>query len=69
MLKKFNMSECKIAKTPSDTNEKLTSNIMKECDGITGQVPYQEAVGSLLYMAQCTRSDIQFAVTKILLTY
>lgn len=32
---------------------------------LVGKVPYQEAVGSLLFIAQCTRPDISFAVNDV----
>lgn len=62
ILTKFGMSECKPVSTPSDTNQKLSMEMCK--DSLTN-VPYQEAVGSLLYLAQGTRPDIAFAVNDV----
>lgn len=67
ILKRFGMSECKPACTPSDSNNKLSINMATE-DCSTDElkrIPYQEAVGSLLYLAQGTRPDIAFAVNDV----
>jgi hypothetical protein len=63
MLEKFGMADCKPVGTPSDTSQKLLT--AKAHEVITGKVPFQEAVGSLLYLAQCTRPDIAFAVNNV----
>ena len=68
ILCRFGMNDCKPVSTPSDTNQKLSadmcdSNEMKH-ESLTN-VPYQEAVGSLLYLAQGTRPDIAFAVNDV----
>lgn len=67
ILKRFGMEACKPACTPSDTSTKLSINM--ETDEATEEelrkIPYQEAVGSLLYLAQATRPDIAFAVNDV----
>lgn len=68
ILARFDMAECKAVVTPADLNQKLSvtmspKNEIERAD-LTG-VPYQEAVGSLLYLAQGTRPDIAFAVNDV----
>lgn len=65
ILKRFNMDRCKPVATPSDYNNKLTMRWVNDTNEITGKVPYQEAVGSLMYLAQGTRPDIAFAVGDV----
>jgi hypothetical protein len=64
-LRKFGMEDSKPVGTPSDTNKKLAASDVNEKNDLTGKIPYQEAVGSLLYLAQCTRPDIAFAVNDV----
>lgn len=66
ILKRFNMQDCKPAIVPSDPGQKLSNKMCsddqsKDCLNI----PYQEAVGCLLYLAQATRPDISFAVNDV----
>lgn len=65
ILKRFNMDKCKPVRTPSDLNNKLTLKWWNESNDLTGKVPYQEAVGSLMYLALATRPDIAFAVGDV----
>lgn len=67
ILKRFGMTESKPSGTPSDTNCKLSLNMETEEADETElkNIPYQEAVGSLLYLAQGTRPDIAFAVNNV----
>lgn len=60
LLSKFGMDEAKIKGTPMSTATRLTRGGSKEVDKT--QVPYMELVGSLLYLASCTRPDIAQAV-------
>lgn len=56
ILKRFNMEDCNPISTPSDTNQKLSINMsLEDCDKgeKISKIPYQEAVGSLLHLAQC----------------
>lgn len=68
ILAKFNMAECNPVSTPFDINTKLNKGMspknQKEMEEMEN-VPYQEAVGSLLYAAQSTRPDIAFAVNAV----
>lgn len=57
LLEKFNMLECKTADTPMDA--KLSINKSEKCNV---QFPYQQLVGSLMYLAVLTRPDIFFSV-------
>lgn len=59
------MQDAKAISMPSDPNQKLSIEMITDDDKNTGKIPYQEAVGSLLYVAQCTRPDIAFAVNDV----
>jgi len=65
VLLRFGMADCKAVGTPSDTSEKLSNTVEKDTKDLTGKVPYQEAVGSILYLAQCTRPDVAFATNNV----
>ncbi|KAK9704466.1 hypothetical protein QE152_g27839 [Popillia japonica] len=68
ILKRFKMSECTPKSTPSDTNVKLSLSMCPQNDEDRKEVlkiPYQEAVGALLYLSQGTRPDITFAVNDV----
>lgn len=68
ILERFNMSDCKPCKSPSDTNQKLSLSMCANSEAEQQElqnIPYQEAVGSLLYLAQGTRPDIAFAVNDV----
>jgi transposase InsO family protein len=63
ILEKFGMSESKPVGTPMSM-DKLCKNKNPE-KTLVGKIPYQEAIGSLLFLAQCTRPDISFAVNEV----
>lgn len=65
ILKRFGMLDCKPVGTPRETSQKLSENNITEENNLVGKIPYQEAVGSLLYLAQATRPDIAFAVNDV----
>lgn len=67
MLKRFGMGECNKIGNPCDTNTKLSINMEQENvdEQVLAKIPYQEAVGSLLFIAQATRPDIAFAVNDV----
>jgi len=57
-LGKFNMSDSNAVALPMNTGTKLTKDPQEDL----AEYPYQELVGSLLYLAVCTRPDISYAV-------
>ncbi|XP_036345999.1 secreted RxLR effector protein 161-like [Rhagoletis pomonella] len=61
------MADCRPVSTPSDYNQKLSTGMVSESadEDELAKIPYQAAVGSLLYLAQCTRPDIAFAVNDV----
>ena len=59
LLEKFGLTEANPCKTPMDINGELIINEKKEANL---SVPYQSLVGSLLFIANCTRPDISHAV-------
>lgn len=68
ILVKFGMNDCKPVATPVDVNQKLTKEMSPKNHAERlemEKIPYQEAVGSLLYLAQGTRPDITFAVNSV----
>lgn len=68
IIDKFNMNDCYPVKNPVDSNQKLTKDMTANTSDETKEmqnIPYQEAVGSLLYLSVCTRPDISFAVGNV----
>lgn len=65
ILKRFNMFDCNPVGTPTNTALHLSVKMVNENNEITGKVPYQEAVGSLLHLSQATRPDIAYAVHDV----
>lgn len=65
MLKKFNMDQCNAISTPMDINQKITKDMCPKSEEEIiemANVPYQEAIGCIIYAAQVTRPDISYAV-------
>jgi hypothetical protein len=58
LLDQFGMSDCKPRVAPLDTGLQLS----KDGDPLSSDTPYNALVGSLLYLAMCTRPDISHAV-------
>lgn len=58
---KINMTDCNKCVTPLDPNQKLSKEL--EQDEEMRNIPYQEAVGSILFTAQVTRPDLAFPVS------
>ena len=65
VIRRFNMEESNPISTPLDVNQKLSKQqcpSTKEEIEYMRSVPYQEAIGCIMYAAQITRSDLAFAV-------
>ena len=68
MLQKFNLQNLRPANTPLDPGVKLSRNMapVTEDDKIQAlKFPYQEIIGSVMYLMLCTRPDIAFAVSQL----
>jgi hypothetical protein len=64
VLERFNMADCKPVSTPVQTGSMLTKS-SDEAEIDRNDIPYQEAIGCLLYLARGTRPDIAFAVNLV----
>lgn len=60
ILTRFKMIDCKPVVTPGDTNAHLIAS-----EGCTPNIPYQEAIGALLYLSLISRPDITYQVNKL----
>lgn len=58
LLNRFNMADCKEADTPLES--KLNVNLDKKS---SQDLPYQQLIGGLMYLAVLTRPDIAFSVS------
>jgi hypothetical protein len=68
ILRRYNLDELKPLSIPMDTNIHLSSDQSpKTTDAVAAMrnVPYQEAIGSLMYTSLGTRPDISFAVQTV----
>lgn len=68
VLNKFNMSDCNPVSTPLDANIKLSKEMSPKNEEEFKEmstVPYQQAIGSILYAAQATRPDICHAINVV----
>lgn len=63
LLIKFNMIDCKTVCTPLEINVKL--NVIEGEETCSLEIPYQELIGSLMYLALMTRPDIAHAVSSL----
>ena len=61
MLKKFKQNDSSPTRTPIDVNLHLS----KINDKSISQQEYAQAIGSLMYVMNCTRPDIAYAVSKL----
>lgn len=64
LLEKFEMTNCNPMETPSDPNQRLAKEEPND-DFDPTNIPYQQAVGCILYLTQGTRPDIAFAVNNV----
>lgn len=68
IIEKFCMNDCNSIDSPVGPNTKLTKEMSANTNDELADmkdVPYQEAVGNILYLAQCTRPDITFAISNV----
>lgn len=59
ILDKFGMTDCNVVTTPLDQSQIANS------DSQCVDVPYQQLIGSIMYLAVCTRPDISYAVSYL----
>lgn len=64
MLDKFGMTDCNPIDTPCDANQRLVKE-ERTSDFDPSTVPYQQAIGCILYLTQGTRPDIAFAINNL----
>ncbi|CAM8940081.1 unnamed protein product [Rhodiola kirilowii] len=69
IIKRFNMDKSNPLSTPMVVRsldvDKDPFHPCEESEEILGQVPYFSAIGALMYLANCTRPDIAFAVNLL----
>jgi hypothetical protein len=67
ILKRFGMAECNGVNTPmlSGTVLEFNNLELEKSRGVHENVPYREAVGSLMYLMTCTRPDLATSVSMV----
>ena len=68
VLKRFHMEDCKPVATPLDISTKLVKDMDPKSDveaKSMAKVPYQEAVGSIMYAMTGTRADLAFPISVV----
>ena len=62
VLEKFGYEDCKAVRTPFDSSKTLYKN---KSGMHVSQLRYSQIIGSLIYLANCTRSDISFFMSRL----
>jgi len=57
------MEDCKAIGVPLDLKTKLKKNENKDVEMV--KVPYQQAMGSLMYAMLCIRSDLAYPISVV----
>ena len=68
VVKRFNMEGCKSVSTPLELGVQLDSSQQPVNDEEKREmmnIPYRSAIGSLMYLATCTRPDLAAAVSEL----
>lgn len=65
LLDRFGMTDCKPVKSPMITNISSNVSSCNDRDNTVSKFPYQELIGSLMYLCVTTRPDISFAVSYL----
>jgi ATP-binding cassette subfamily B (MDR/TAP) protein 1 len=63
ILKQFHIEDCKAIGVPFDPKTKLKKNVNKHDEMV--KVPYQQAVGSLMFAMLCTRPDLAYPISVV----
>jgi hypothetical protein len=63
IFKCFRMQDCKAIIMPFDPKTKLKKNVNKDDEIV--KVPYQQAVGSLMYAMLCTWPDLAYPISVV----
>jgi hypothetical protein len=63
ILKHFRMEDCKAIRVPLDPKTKLKKNVNKDDEMV--KVPYQQAVGSLMYAMLCIRPNLAYPISMV----
>ena len=67
-LVRFNMQGCKPVSTPLELGTQLSvtqQRVTAEEHQEMAKIPYRSAIGSLLYLATCTRPDLAVVVSEV----
>lgn len=68
ILKRFNMENCNAVKSPLEPGQRISKEMCAKTEtekNMMSNVPYRQAIGSLLFLAMITRPDISFAVNLL----
>lgn len=68
ILQRFGMSDCNGVSTPLDVNQKLSAKLCPTTEKEKNEmvnIPYMQLIGCLLFAAQVSRPDINFAVNLL----
>ena len=63
ILRRFRMEECRVVSTPMDNS--TLHELDAEGELVSANVPYRQAIGSLVYLVSCTRPDFAFTVRRL----
>jgi hypothetical protein len=63
IFKCFRMKDCRAIKMPLDPKTKLKKNVNKDDEMV--KVPYQQAMGSLMYAMLCIQLDLAYPINVV----